>query len=130
MTNEKMHISRILLRGIIAVLLAFSGLTSCSGGSGSPTSAVPTATLAATPSSIANRATSTITWSSTDSSSCVSSGGGGTDITVAGHAGYSIRSADSHLQTTFVDLGGKVLLLEFGTSSSAAILIRGTLIMI
>jgi hypothetical protein len=43
----------------------------------------------------------------------------GTDMTVAGHAGYSTRQAGPHLQTTYVDLGGQVLVLEFGTSSSA-----------
>lgn len=42
------------------------------------------------------------------------------DMTVAGHAGISIRQADAHLQSTYVDLGGKLLILEFPTSSSAA----------
>lgn len=42
------------------------------------------------------------------------------DMTVAGHAGISIRQADAHILTTYVDVGGKLLLLEFGTSSNAA----------
>jgi hypothetical protein len=42
------------------------------------------------------------------------------DMTVAGHAAISIRQADAHLQSTYVDLGGKLLILEFPTSSSAA----------
>ncbi|MEO5703652.1 MAG: DUF3558 family protein [Candidatus Limnocylindrales bacterium] len=46
--------------------------------------------------------------------------GSGTDMTVAGHAGYSVRSTTTRLQSTYVDLGGKLLLLEFGTSSSSA----------
>lgn len=43
--------------------------------------AVPVVTLTATPSSIANGATSTLDWTSTNSDSCASSGGGGTGTT-------------------------------------------------
>lgn len=41
----------------------------------------PVVTISATPPSIQSGSTSHITWSSTDSISCISSGGGGTDVT-------------------------------------------------
>lgn len=44
---------------------------------------------------------------------------GGVDMTVNGHAGYSVRNAAFHLQTVYVDLGGQSLIVEFPTSSSA-----------
>ena len=69
--NEK--ISCVIQR-LLFISLGF--LVSCGGGGGGGGS--PTAALTASPSSIANGATSTLSWSSTNSISCTSSGGGGT----------------------------------------------------
>jgi len=49
-----------------------------------------------------------------------SAGPGGVDITAGGHAGYSVRNEDFRLQTTFLDLGGTSLILEFPITSNAA----------
>jgi hypothetical protein len=44
---------------------------------------------------------------------------GETDMAVNGHAGISLRDATNRIETIYVDIGGQVLDLEFGTSSSA-----------
>lgn len=45
---------------------------------------------------------------------------GEVDMTVDGHAGISIRQADLHILSIYVDIGGQLLVLEFGTSASTA----------
>ena len=44
---------------------------------------------------------------------------GEVDMAVDGHAGISIRQADVQIHAIYVDIGGQLLVLEFGTSSSA-----------
>lgn len=46
-------------------------------------------------------------------------GPGGVDMTAGGRAAYSVRNEDFLLQTTFIDLYGQSLIVEFPTSSSA-----------
>lgn len=43
----------------------------------------------------------------------------GVDMTVSGHAGYSVRDEDLHVRTIWVDLGGLLLVVELPTSSNA-----------
>ncbi|MEO7119111.1 MAG: hypothetical protein ABIZ34_09095 [Candidatus Limnocylindrales bacterium] len=46
---------------------------------------------------------------------------GGVDMTVSGHAAYSISNQDARLQTTWIEVGAQTLIVEFpGTSDQAA----------
>ena len=87
MSNNNITGSKVKLNILLAALLAASGLASCGGGDSTTTvvavdaTPIPTVSVSASPSSIAYGATSVIAWSSTDSTSCTSSGGGGTGIT-------------------------------------------------
>jgi hypothetical protein len=45
---------------------------------------------------------------------------GGTDFTAAGHPAYSIRDEAAHVQTTWIDLSGQVLIVEIPASADAA----------
>jgi len=65
----------LLLRGALSACLLALG--ACGGGSGSSTPATPapTVSVVASPTSINSGASSTLTWSSTDASSCTASGG-------------------------------------------------------
>lgn len=44
---------------------------------------------------------------------------GGTDLTVDGHAAYSFRDEAAHVQTTYIDIGGQLLIVEIPMSSAA-----------
>ena len=44
---------------------------------------------------------------------------GEVDMAVDGHAGISFRQDDGRIEVVYVDIGGQLLDLEFGTSSSA-----------
>jgi hypothetical protein len=46
---------------------------------------------------------------------------GGKAITVSGHAAYTFRDEGSQVQTTFIDIGGRSLLVEFSTSSDPTV---------
>ena len=77
MSNNNAVSSRVLLGVFFTVLLAFSGLASCGGGRGSTTSTsstsaatTPTVSVSATSTSVAYNASTDITWSSTNSTSC------------------------------------------------------------
>lgn len=43
---------------------------------------------------------------------------GGVDITAGGLAGYSVADRNLHVQTTWVDIGGRLLIVEFPSSSN------------
>jgi hypothetical protein len=45
---------------------------------------------------------------------------GGTDMTAGGHPAYSMRDEAAHVQTTYIDLGGQVLIVEIPASADAA----------
>jgi hypothetical protein len=45
----------------------------------------------------------------------------GKAITVSGHAAYTYRDEGAQVQTTFIDIGGRSLLLEFSTSSNPTV---------
>ena len=50
----------------------------------------------------------------------IKAAGGGTEITVNGHTGYSVRDEAARVQTTYVDIGGRSLIVEFPSTSHAA----------
>lgn len=67
-----------------------------------------------------NPASSVITFTDDHPLATITSGGNGVDMTVSGHAGYSVRSGEQPaVQTTWVDLGGLLLVVEFPTTSNA-----------
>ena len=45
---------------------------------------------------------------------------GGTDFTAGGHPAYSFRDEAAHVQTTWIDLSGTVLIVEIPASADAA----------
>lgn len=44
----------------------------------------------------------------------------GTDLTLGGHAAYSLRATGVHVQTTWIDIDGQLLIVEIPLSSDAA----------
>ena len=86
----------------------------CSGAGGTSTAAsatvtiapVPTATLTASPSPIASGASSTLTWSSTNATSCTASGGWTGTKTVSGTQSTGALTANTTYSLTCTGAGG------------------------
>src|SRR5450755_4713447 len=86
--------------------LGISLAVSACGGGGSAPPPVPTATLSAQSSVVANGAAATLTWSSTNATSCAASGGWSGTLATAGTQATSAITAPASYSLTCTGAGG------------------------
>ena len=94
-----------ILRRLLATFLGIALLSACGGGDGSGTPA-PTASLTISPQSIPAYQDATLTWSSTNSSTCQASGAWNGSQSTSGNIAVSQASPGSYTYTLSCSSGG------------------------
>jgi hypothetical protein len=112
----------LLLALPVLALAACGGATepvTASGSSGSTPPPTPTVSLAASPNSVTSNGSSTLTWSSTDASSCVASGAWSGSLAASGSQSSGALTATSSYSITCTGLGGSA-------TASATVTVSGS----